>query len=125
MQEQSNPKRSPSFLASPGRADVDYQSRHAARRRTLDHRQIRGASAAGTRSPVVRESGGVGRGQPRAAGRASLVSSRFQEPAGCARASPQRCGRTESLSGAGTAENEHDLRLHEAMRKEEKWPAGQ
>lgn len=84
------------FWAPPGRADVDYQSRHAARRRTLDHRQIRGAPAAGTRSP--RFGSGVGWGARTAArggtGQPSVQSSPGSLPA--ARASPQRCGRTES-----------------------------
>lgn len=77
---------------------------------------------------VVRGSGvgwGGGRGQPRAAGRASLVSSQAQ--GACRLRGPHLndAGALSPLSGAGTAENEHDLRLHEAMRKEEKWPAGQ
>lgn len=68
---------------------------------------------------------GGGRGQPRAAGRASLVSSQAQ--GACRLPGPHLndAGALSPLSGAGTAENEHDLRLHEAVRKEEKWPAGQ
>ena len=71
------------FWAPPGRADVDYQSRHAARQRTLDHRQVRGASAAGTRS--LRFGGGVGGGAASHARRdgPARCPVKPREPAGC------------------------------------------
>lgn len=71
--EQSDPKRSPPFWAPPTRKDADYQSRHAARWRTLDHRNASGEVVAGTRSPRLPSS--RGRGQPSAAGQAGPTSS--------------------------------------------------
>ena len=71
------------FWAPLGRADVDYQSRHAARQRTLDHRQVRCASAAGTRSP--RFGSGVGGGAHSHARRdgPARCPVKPREPAGC------------------------------------------
>lgn len=102
---------------------MDYQSRHAARRRTLDHRQAGDAMVAGTRSSWI--SGSRGRGRPDAMGQVGSASGQAQGACQLPRPHLDDAGTLGPLAGARTAEDEHNQRLHEAVRAEEKRPASQ
>lgn len=118
----ATPSGPPPLRAPPRRADVDYESRQAARLRTLDYRHAGAAMVAGTRSPRLR---GGGRGPPRTAGQANPASGQAQGVRLLPGPHLDDAGALGPLAGAGTAEDEHDQRFHEAVRAEEKRPAGQ
>lgn len=83
------------------------------------------ATPALRRSPglVVRGSGEVRR--PRAAVLTGPASGQAQGPRRLSGPHLDDTGALGPLAGAGTSEDEHDLRPHEAVRTEEKRPAGQ
>lgn len=99
---------------------MDYQSRHATRPGTLDHRHAGGALVAGTCSPVA--SGGA---DPQARrDRPAWRPVKPREPPQLLGSHLDDAGALGPFAGAGTAEDEHDQRLHEAARAEEQRPAG-
>lgn len=97
-----------------------------------NHCHADGAPVAGTRSPRLRGGGGVGGvgrvGEARTDARCGTGRPGVRSSTGSRRLPGPHlddAGALGPLAGAGTAEDEHDLRPHEAVRAEEKRPAGQ
>lgn len=122
MQEQSDPKESPSIPGAPeaGGRGLPVPTGHAP------------ANPPTTATRVARRSPGFVVRGPAAPGGADLRA-RQDKPARRLVKPPDRqlpgphlddAGALGPFAGAGTAKNEHDQRLHEAVRAEEKRPAG-